>query len=589
MLPVNAGNACDLALRDRAEDQAKKRYKAMRWFSMPKHTSSRQSGLALAVFAFIVCCYIAIYFILGEKTRITVWDTLDGFDLSTLVHSGYLFAPSTALVPQFFNGIPRSCFASELHFTTWIFALLPPFYAIAACKAVAATIAFVGTNLLLRRNIFQDDGPVWISAGVSACMATLPTYFTDISSAAVPLLLYVFLNIRRRKGTPWNWLILSVAPFFVSFVTMGMFFIITIGVVFLYDCVRARAINWPFVLAIFLYGVLSLLCEYRLLWEVLSPSGFASQRIEFAEPPEDSLAAALLAPKTLFLKGQEHAQSLHRDIVLPVVCIALLFWRRQPRQARILALFLGAIAGTAFLGGFVTWRPVATVYARLFAVLPMAIRFYWLYPAFWYISFGIALYILSSTTKYARYAVFILVAIQLAVNFRHHEQFRNAGGPTFSQYFAQQQFTEMKNFIGLPQEQYRVVSVGIYPAVASYNGFYTLDGYLSLYPLAYKKEFRQVIAPELARSPKAAAYFDDWGSRVYVFSSELFPSYVRSKGDNPPITLHLDYQKLYGMGCRYVISAVPIRTEMTPQLVYQRAFRAADSYWDIYLYKVSLR
>jgi len=64
----------------------------------------------------------------------------------------------------------------------------------------------------------------------------------------------------------------------------------------------------------------------------------------------------------------------------------------------------------------------------------------------------------------------------------------------------------------------RVVSVGVDPMIAPVNGIAALDGYHNLYPLAYRAAFRPVIAAKLAADADLAAYYDDWGSRVYSFA-----------------------------------------------------------------------
>ena len=76
-----------------------------------------------------------------------------------------------------------------------------------------------------------------------------------------------------------------------------------------------------------------------------------------------------------------------------------------------------------------------------------------------------------------------------------------------------------------------MVSLGIDPAAALYHGFYSLDGYSNNYPLSYKHRFREVIAPELAKSEYLTDYFDDWGNRCYMFSAEC-PGYytIEKKG-----------------------------------------------------------
>ena len=63
-------------------------------------------------------------------------------------------------------------------------------------------------------------------------------------------------------------------------------------------------------------------------------------------------------------------------------------------------------------------------------------------------------------------------------------------------------FQEIKDHIDLPLEDYRVASIGLHPAIAQYNGFYTLDSYNNFYPLTYKYQFRKIIENELEKNKR---------------------------------------------------------------------------------------
>jgi hypothetical protein len=75
----------------------------------------------------------------------------------------------------------------------------------------------------------------------------------------------------------------------------------------------------------------------------------------------------------------------------------------------------------------------------------------------------------------------------------------------------------LKKGVGKPIQDYRVVSIGLHPAVAQYNGLYTLDTYNNFYPLSYKHQFLNIIAPELNKNKSLKSYFDLWGGRCYIF------------------------------------------------------------------------
>ena len=45
--------------------------------------------------------------------------------------------------------------------------------------------------------------------------------------------------------------------------------------------------------------------------------------------------------------------------------------------------------------------------------------------------------------------------------------------PSVKEFFAEEQFKEIKEYINGQPEEYRVASIGIHPAIAQYNGFFT--------------------------------------------------------------------------------------------------------------------
>jgi hypothetical protein len=159
--------------------------------------------------------------------------------------------------------------------------------------------------------------------------------------------------------------------------------------------------------------------------------------------------------------------------------------------------------------------------------------------------------------------------------------------PSFRDFYDTKLFSDIKTYISKPVETYRVVSLGIFPSIASYNDFFCLDAYECLYPLTYKHSFREIIAPELDKSPKLKNYFDHWGSRCYLFSSELDGNYMCSKQQDKKV-FHLDIntEKLRQLSQKetYIISAVEIVNYKALELALENMFEG--NYWSIYLYRV---
>ena len=157
---------------------------------------------------------------------------------------------------------------------------------------------------------------------------------------------------------------------------------------------------------------------------------------------------------------------------------------------------------------------------------------------------------------------------------------------TYSQFYSENLFENIEKFIDKDQKNYKVVSVGIHPSIAVYNGFYSLDGYSVLYDLKYKNQFREIIAQELEKSEILRRYFDEWGSRAYIFSDEIGQNYLRKKNDVYPININLNTSKLYEMGGRYIFSSYKIKNYVENNLQMLKIFSDNKSVWKIYLYEV---
>ncbi len=125
---------------------------------------------------------------------------------------------------------------------------------------------------------------------------------------------------------------------------------------------------------------------------------------------------------------------------------------------------------------------------------------------------------------------------------------------TWREYFAEDLFEDIKLAIGKEQSEYRVVSVAFNPAVTLYNGFYTLDGYSTDYPLEYKHRFRKIIEGELNKDEGISYYFDRWGSRCYIFCSEIPLSTGLNNCSNIINELSIDTEALKDMGADYIFS-----------------------------------
>jgi hypothetical protein len=217
----------------------------------------------------------------------------------------------------------------------------------------------------------------------------------------------------------------------------------------------------------------------------------------------------------------------------------------------------------------------------------------WLHPLLWYLLFAISLSVINRDLNLrgrdlGKILVLMLILIQLTVIVPY--SYQASADPqwmTFREFHAEELFKQIKDDIGLPQESYRIINVGFHPAISQYNGFYTLDGYFNNYPLEYKHRFRNIIAYELAKDSELKDYFDNWGSRCYVFSAELGLDFYCTKDRGLVVNnLELNVTAMHEMNVSYVFSAVNITNYAASSLQFNGLYQHPDSAWDIYLYKL---
>lgn len=541
----------------------------------------------------VVFLYFLPLIIFGEDSCVLIHDNLDSslIFFKVLAKSGHVFSPSSYLIQNFFNGVPRISFGSEFNFIVLLYSLFSPFVAYVVNLVLMHVVAFFGMHFLLSRHFInrneEEDG--LICAGVSLAFALLPFWPSGgLSVAGLPLALCVFLNIRSRQATWVDWLVLISLPFYSSLVLSFSFFLLGMFGLWCWDLSRGRR-DWHFFGAMLLMGAVYLLVEYRLVVGMLFGQGFVSHRLEFVSATYD-MQGALWRGWFNFINGQYHAHSLHKYIILPTVVITLFLSIVKKEKDNIFIFLLILIVTISLWYGFWKWEGWFFLKNKISLLRSFNFsRAHFIHPLLWYLVFAMSLCSLRKYFKCSRIIISFIMAFQVGVLFLNSNFINEYRGERISyrEFYAQDLFNEIKNYISEPQDAYRVVSLGLHPAIAAYNGFFTVDMYFANYPLDYKHTFRKVIANELEQDAKLRSRFDDWGSRVYLFSHELGYNFLYKKNLNVSVSdLSIDTTVLSEMGCHYLISAVKIENFAENKLEFLRLFSNENSAWDIFLYRV---
>lgn len=560
------------------------------------HTGTlKRSEYRLIIIALLlIVIFVSPYFILGENAHLRVHDNLDS-NLAwyrILAESGQMLGSVDATIPQIINGhLQRGAFGTEFSGIVWLHALFPPMIAYGLSQFITRVFAFLGMYLLLKKHFITNHEWAWIRIGVSLAFALTPFWPSGmLSTLGMPLALWALLNIRAGERSWVNWLTLTLLPLYASIVLGFFFFISAMGILWVVDVIRGKGWNLRFLSALIYFTFIFMVVEYRLVYSFLFMDE-PNSRDEYFHARLSFLRAVRLSLKNYVL-GHNHVMSVHGLIILPVTLLSLnivvLKKRWEQEKVFIFLHILNAVLSIWYAFWFYKgWIPLTERFHFLntfnFA------RYHFLRPMVIYVLFAISLKILWEYRAGWKHACLFFLAAQLLFVASFNEEIVYRKKPSFQQFFAEKQFGDIKAYIGLPQENYRVASIGLHPAIAQFNGFYTLDTYNNFYPLSYKYQFREIIEKELEKDHKLREYFDEWGGRCYIFLDELGKHYMFKKNSKKEIKrMELNMQAFHDMGGRFIISSLPIKNAAENQLIHEKTFDSSESAWKIYLYRVSI-
>ncbi|KAA9019933.1 DUF6044 family protein [Niallia endozanthoxylica] len=546
----------------------------------------------LIIFALIVLAlYVSPLFILGENAHIRVHDNLDS-NLAwykVLRESGQIFGPINAVIPQVMNGIPRNAYGTEYSGIVWLYALFPTMTAYALSQTITRLAAFLGMYLLLRDHFLKEKEWGIITIGTSLAFALTPFWPSGmLSTLGMPLALWAFLHIRKGRKSWKDYLVLTLLPFYSSIVLGFFFFLFAMGVLWIIDVIRRKRYNLALLLSLIYMSIVYCFVEYRLVYSFLF-STEPNSRDEYIHARLSLWRAIRLTFKNYVL-GHTHVMTVHGLIILPILLLGFyLVWKKgwwRQEKYFVFLFILNFILSLWYAFWFYKgWQPLTEKF-HFMNTFNFA-RFHFLRPLVIYMSFALALKIIWQNKKELRSVIYFSLAAQLFILGLFNEEIFYRSKPSVKEFYAEELFSQIKNHIGLPVEEYRVASIGLHPAIAQYNGFYTLDTYNNFYPLSYKHEFRKIIEKELNKNKQIRIYFDEWGGRCYLFTDELGKHYMFKKNTKKKLEhVQFNFEPFKKMGGTHIFSSVPIKNAEQNQLQLEKVFSNKESVWKIYLYKV---
>ena len=562
----------------------------------------------------ILLLLFAMQLVNGEHNVFKIYDNLDSEITSRILplRNGNLFSFSNEeVIPQMANGLKRNSLnASSRNFESLLFYWFPPVYAYLINYALINLIAFIGMFLLLCNYLLKElENRRIIAALLAFTFTLLPSYtIYGMAILGAPMLTWCILNFVNGKRKLWSLLFIIFYPFYSSLVLGGHVYVgllFVTGVWFYFKSDRKIAVKLMGIAV--LIGALYVISEINLFNQYLFDRSFVSHRTDW-DPTFDQIDqtaetldfySALRRAWDLTLRGEINAK-VYPIFILGFLAYMLIFNFRSVIRDRFIVGLIVLMTVITLLYGFYFADLKPWIYLKNQFMLLKTFRIdriFFFLPVFWYILFALLIRnaILSGKKLLMIGAVVFLLINFFYVPLKNRELMANVstfvkGKPksmiTWKKFFAEDLFAEVKKDIGLPQDKYKTVSIGITPAVSLYNGFYTLDLYSNNYPLSHKRSFRKIIAPELEKSPRWKASFDKWGGECFIFSSEIEYRPVFIPSEKSLKNLELNTRQLFLMGGRYILSALEIENAEDLNLGFLKKYTDPNTPLVLWLYEV---
>ena len=536
--------------------------------------------------------YYLPYILLGDKAYYRQHDFFDAEVVGHFLSTKHLFAPLNNIVPEIITGAKMLSIQPSSFTSLCFFVVFPLVTAVMMLTLFTAILSYTGMFLLLNKT-FNSKYTI-VSVIVSFCFAILPFYPTYcLSAMGIPLLAWALWNLYEQKHIKGSLITVFFFTLSSSVILTGYFLLVIIGIWFLVLFVkRHKSTKYIFI------SVLIMVTTYIVTFRNTVWGMFLSGTVSHRDDPARIYGYSDFSDTfwNIFKYGQYHVASVHTYIMafsFAAICAGIVFIFLKKLKSSdvsiikksaliwmvglfiaIMAAFLKSKVGVEFQGKLGIFRSVQFD------------RVYWLYPTLWYYLLGTSCYLSlkyiecifkNKSIKIALSTVFMLVALLFTVNSinKHNPEYLASLDRMItkneSTYLSVEDFYEPTLFeqiaedIGMPKKDYRVGSLGIAPAAAIINGFYTIDTYTTSYDLEYKLKFRKIIASELEQNDTIKGYFDNWGSRCYLFADELGTDYIiRDDSHITVVDLDYDFEVMKKMNCKYIISAVEIKD--TPEI-----------------------
>ena len=543
------------------------------------------------------------YFLFPGDAYIRIHDTLEGewiwLHVLNETNTAWNFS-SNAVIEPIMNGLPRSTMPTGLSVMMVMVKLFGTYWGYVVNYLLVHIVGFLAMYLFLRTHIFKDNENKSYAIYVSLIFSLIPVYTPfGLSVMSQPTLIHIFLLALKSKAKYYHYILLVLFPLYSSIVWMGIPLLMFVAMFWIYIAIRKKKLFPQYILSGLALTISYALVNYTIFQLIFDPpAGFVSHRqaynlYMFSGP---DILTSIVDIIHQFFTIHYHAGTM---LTLPILLLGLIVYKKGNTVLRnTFWIIMGIVLFQAFYNFFEYYIGDKIGFVKSFRLNRMNI----LLPVLWISGLALIIKELKEIHFLKKIIPAALICIALTTTFGNDEilnNYRRIVGvyhlPTFKEYMAPDQFAEIKKYIGEDPKDYRVACIGMNPSILQYNGFYTLDGLQSVYDLNYKKEFRKIFANELEKDEEIKQYFDGWGNRCYIYSSDLgnsWNSFIISKYIGKQkrhiykeIDIQLDSKAFIHLAGKYLITSIEIKSPEKSGLKMLKDFGISDLFWHLYLYK----
>lgn len=570
---------------------------------------SNKNVILLLLGTILISCIVVPYLCLGEASYVQIHDQVDGEILNYIYQAKYFNGGNS--IPEFLNGMDKVAMTLPAPFGVLFYMILKPFQAYVFMQTVVLGIGFIGMYYLCKElEVFEEIGCI-----VSILFCYMPFYPTyGLSILGQPLLVWSFLHLWKGQKKKRALCAIVIVAGFSSFTLVGFFFVILAIILTVFSIFRkkenSKELLWGSSLLLGTY----MLTNFSLINRIFFENEFISHREEMVIQPLENWGRELLE---LWFVGGAYSPVYSKAISIYVLVISITFFVYQGKNKKLfrnmIFFMLGLVAGIFLLSCLaIMWKTIL-VDIRIeiggFIQSFQADRVYWVFPFIWMLVLAFILQILwkSILLNEKKWIKFIIAVFFISLcMIQGYQVFRdstlnknirllldnNYDQITWESIYMPEVFVEIKEALNEELESdFSVVSLGIYPSAALYNGFTCADGYSNNYHLSYKHAFREVIAAELAKNEEVRRYFDEWGNRLYFVESEYgFNTLIHKEAGISYENVDFDLEAMKVLNIQFIFSAAPIQwgMEIGDKIVEVSGspFDSVTSYYEVWVYKI---